>query len=213
MFDAVDGADEVTVGDGVGGLFEFPEVFAEAGDGGGRVEDDLGAVQAEGAGAFGKVAVVADVDADFGEAEVEDGEAEVAGAEVEFFPEAGRDVRDVALAVLAEVGAVVMDDGGGVVIDALLGALVDGHDEGDAMLAGDVAQEGDCGAVGDGFGGIVPADVLLGAEVGAGEDLLHADDLRAGLGGLADVSEVLFDHALADFVERSFGSGHVGGLD
>ena len=113
------------------GLLEFPEILAEAGDGGGGVEDDFGAVQAERAGAFGEVAVVADVDADFGEAEVEDGIAEVAGAEVELLPEAGRDVRDVRLAVLAEIGAVVVDDGGGVVVDALLLDLVDGDDEGD----------------------------------------------------------------------------------
>ena len=56
--------------------------------------------------AFGEVAVVADVDADLGEAEVEDRVAEVAGPEVELLPEAGRDVRDVGLAVLAEVRAV-----------------------------------------------------------------------------------------------------------
>src|ERR1043165_3982278 len=61
--DAVDGADKVLVGDGVGRLLELPEVFAEAGDGGAGVEDDLGAVQAQLAGALGEVAVVANVDA------------------------------------------------------------------------------------------------------------------------------------------------------
>src|ERR1019366_9831384 len=90
-------------------LFPYTTLFRS-------VEDDLGAVQAQGARAFREMAVVADVDADLDEAEVEDRKAEVAGAEIEFLPEAGSDVRDMSLAVLAEVGAVVVDDGGGVVI-------------------------------------------------------------------------------------------------
>ena len=107
--DAVDGGDEIAVGGGVRGLLQLPEIFAQAGDGGRGVEDDLGAVQAEAARAFGKMAVVADVDADLGEAEVEDGVAEVAGAEIKLLPEAGRHVGDVRLAVFAEVGAVVRE--------------------------------------------------------------------------------------------------------
>ena len=35
------------------------------------------------------------------------------------------------------------------------------------------------GTVGDRFGGVVPAGGLFGAEVGAVENLLQADDLRA----------------------------------
>src|SRR6266481_8911751 len=34
--DAVDSSDEVGVGDGMGGLLEFPKIFGESGDGGGR---------------------------------------------------------------------------------------------------------------------------------------------------------------------------------
>src|SRR5258708_21688791 len=34
--DAVDGGDEVSVGNGVSGLLEFPKIFREAGDSGGR---------------------------------------------------------------------------------------------------------------------------------------------------------------------------------
>ncbi len=52
--DAVDGADEITVGGGVGRLLQLPEIFAQARYGGARIEDDLGAVQTEGAGASGK---------------------------------------------------------------------------------------------------------------------------------------------------------------
>src|SRR5664280_336070 len=210
---AVDGADEIAVGDGVGGLLQLPQILAETGDGGRGVEDDLGAGQSQSARAFGEVAVVADVDADFDEAEVEDGEAEVAGAEVELLPEAGRDVRDVALAVLAEEAAVVVDDGGGVVVDACLLDFVDGHDEGNVILLRQILHEADGGSVGDGLGEIVPAGGLLGAEVGPVEDLLEADDLRAGPGGLLDISDVLIDHGLLGGGKRGVRRGGVSGLN
>src|SRR5581483_9563586 len=106
---SVDGADEVAVGDGVGRLFEFPQVFGQAGDGGAGIEDDLGACQAEAAGALGKVSVIADVDADLGEARAEHGIAEVAGAKIVLFPKAGQHLWNVDLAKLAQVGAVGID--------------------------------------------------------------------------------------------------------
>ena len=42
---AIDGPNEVAVGDGVGRLLQFPELFGESSHGGGRIENDLGAVQ------------------------------------------------------------------------------------------------------------------------------------------------------------------------
>ena len=125
--DAVAARHEVAVGDGVRRLLELPEVLRQAGDGRRRVEDDLGAVQAEQPRALGEMAVVADVDADRGEARLEHRVAEVARLEEVLLPEAGR-VRDVVLAVLAEIGAVGVVDRGGVVVDAGLLALVDRHD-------------------------------------------------------------------------------------
>src|SRR4026208_1633802 len=76
-----------------------------------------GAVEAEGPGALGEVAVVADVDADLADGRLEDRVAHVPGPEVELLPEA-LDVRDVGLAVLAQVRAVRVDHGGRVVVDA-----------------------------------------------------------------------------------------------
>ena len=105
-------------------------------------------------------------------------------------------MRDVGLAVLAEVAAVVVDHGGGVVVDAFLLDFVDGNDEGDVVLPGQVLHQPDGGAVGDGLGEVVPLGGLLGAEVGPVEDLLQADDLGAGFGGLLDVGDVLVDHGL-----------------
>ena len=111
-------ADEVAVGDRVRGLLELPQVLGQAGDRRRRVEDDLRAVQSEDARALREMAVVADVHADLAGRGVEDGVAEVARAKIELLPEAGPDVRDVVLAVFAEVRAVGIDDGGGVVVDA-----------------------------------------------------------------------------------------------
>ena len=141
------------------------------------------------------------------------GIAEIAGAEIELLPEARRDVGDVGLAVLAEVGAIVVDDGGGVVVHAFLLDFVDGHDQGDVMLPGQVLHQADGGPVGDGLGEVVPLGGLLGAEVGAVEDLLEADDLGAGFGGLLDVGDVLVDHGLLGGCERGVGRRGVGGLN
>jgi hypothetical protein len=87
--DTIDGGDEILIGDGVGGLLEFPEIFGEAGYGGGGVVDDFCAVEAEAAGAFWEMTVVADVDADSRETRFEDGIAGVARSEIKLFPEAG----------------------------------------------------------------------------------------------------------------------------
>jgi len=62
--DTIDRSDEITVSDGMCGLFELPEIFAQSGDRGRRIEYDLCSVQTKAAGSFGKVAVVANIDAD-----------------------------------------------------------------------------------------------------------------------------------------------------
>src|SRR5438067_5030935 len=92
-----------------------------------------------------------------GEIEVENRVAGVAGAEIEFLPETGRNMRDVGFAVFAEIRAVVVNDGGGVVINPLLLTFVDRNDEHDPVLAGEVAHELDGGAARDLFGRVVPA--------------------------------------------------------
>jgi len=134
--DTIDGGNEVAVGSGVCGLLELPKILAEPGDRGGGIENDLGAVKAKGAGAFGEVAVVADVNADFGEAEIEDGGAEVAGTEIKFFPEAGSDMRDMRLAIFSEIRAVVLNDRGGVVIDAFGFNFIERDNQGYAEFGG-----------------------------------------------------------------------------
>ena len=112
--DAVDGADEDAVGDGVGALDGLPGVvlaLAELGlfagvpaDGGGE-EEGFGALERGDAGAFGVPLVPADERADGAGGGVLGQEAEVAGGEVELLV-VERVVGDVHLAV----------DGGDVVL-------------------------------------------------------------------------------------------------
>ena len=208
--DAVDGSDEVAVGDAVGGLLEFPEIFAEAGDGGGGVEDDFGSVESEGAGSFGEVAVIADVDADGADFGFENGIAEVAGAEVELFPEARVAMGDVIFAVFAEISSVGVDDGGGVVVDAFDFDFVDGNDEDHLMFFRQLTHQLGGGSVGDLFGDVVPAGFLFGAKVGAVEELLEAENLHALFGGLFDHGDMFFDHGVTNG-GGVFGSGVSGG--
>src|ERR1700722_10380622 len=71
--DAIDRADVENIGNSRGGLFEFPQVFAEAGHRGAGIENDLGAVETKQAPAFGEMAVVTNIDADLADGGLEDG--------------------------------------------------------------------------------------------------------------------------------------------
>src|SRR4051794_23824623 len=148
------------------------------------------------------MAVVADVDADLRVGRLENGVAEVAGAEVELLPEAGSDVRDMVLAVLAEVGAVGVDDGGGVVVNAGLLFLVQRHDDDHAVLLRVLLHQLRSGAVGDFLDRVVPARALFGAEIRTRENFLHAQHLNARGAGLVDVLERALGLRLANGVER-----------
>src|SRR4030095_16470356 len=98
---------EVAVGDGMRGLLELPQVLRQPRDRCRWIEHDLGPVQPQQPGALREVTVVTDVDADRRVPRLEDRVSEVARLEKILLPEAGR-VRDVVLAVLAEIRAVVV---------------------------------------------------------------------------------------------------------
>src|SRR5439155_1522100 len=140
LSDAIDRADPVAVRDRVRGLLDEPKMHREPARGRRWDEDELRSVKAEHPRALGEVAVVADVHADLPHGGVEDRVAEVAGAEVELLPEAV-DVRDVRLAVLAEVLAVGVDDRGGVVVDAGLILFIHRDDQHHPVLPGQLLHE------------------------------------------------------------------------
>ena len=151
---------------------------------GGGVEEYLGTHEGGDAAGFGVPLVPADEDAEGGEAGFEHLVAEVAGGEVELLVVA-RVVGDVHLAVFAEVGAVGVDDSGGVVVEPL-GALFEHRaDEHHAQLLGQRHEVPRGGAVGDGLGEAEVLIALLVAEIERGKKLLEANDLCAAGGQLA----------------------------
>src|SRR5450755_2214717 len=135
---AIDGSDEVSVSGGVRGLFQFPQIFGEAGDRGRRIEHNLRAVQAQHARAFGKMPIVANVDSNAGKFRFEHGISKVAGREIEFLPEAGMHVRDVMLAILAKIGAIRIDNGGRIEIEARHLLFIYRNDNDHAMFGRDL---------------------------------------------------------------------------
>ena len=195
------------------GLLELPEILGQAGDRRRRIEHDLRAVQPERARAFGEVPVVADVDADLRERRLEHGISEVARTEIELLPESGLAVRDVRLAVLAEVLSVGVDHGGRVVVDPRLIFLVDRRHDHHPMLLRELAHQGNRRAIRYALGEVIPPCLLFGAEVRSVEELLQAEDLDLLARRLANERDMVVDHRLLDRRELAIGSEHVPRLD
>src|SRR5206468_2766139 len=129
------------------------------------------------------------------------------------FPEAGRDVRDMILAILAEVFSVGINHGGGVVIDACNLFFIDRHDDDHAMLLRNILKQFDGWAVRYFLDRIVPARLLLGAEVRSVEDLLHAENLHTLTSSVLNHFQVLINIRALDLLNRSICRRNVGGLD
>src|SRR3989442_8107240 len=107
---AIDGSDEIGVGDGVGGLLEFPEIFGETGDGGGGVVDNFRSIKAEDARAFREMAVVTYIYADSVVTSLENGVAGGSGSEKKLFPEARIAIGDAVPAAHSAVTATGLGD-------------------------------------------------------------------------------------------------------
>src|SRR5207237_8675583 len=161
----------------------------------GETAVELGAVQTESARTFGEVPVITDVDADFGDGRLDTGITRVAGAEVILLPESRGDLRDVMLAVLAEVLPVGVNDGGGVVVHAGVFDLVNRHHDHHAEPLRDVLKHFRGRTVRNWFGQLVPARLLLRAEVRPVEEFLQAQDLHALRARLLDERRVFGDNA------------------
>src|ERR1700674_3559317 len=83
----IDRTDEVSVGRGVRGLLEFPQIFRESRDRCGRIKNNFRAVQSEHSRAFRKVTVIADVHSDACILRLKDGITHVSGGEIKLLPE------------------------------------------------------------------------------------------------------------------------------
>src|SRR6266404_2502060 len=197
----IDGGDEISVGDGVRGLLKLPQVFGKSSDRGGRVVDNLGAVQAENARALRKVPVVADVHANPCIARLENRIAGIAGREIKFLPEARMAVRYVMLAILSEIAAIGVDHRRRVVVDAGHLHFVDRHHQHHLVLFCKLLHARNRRTVGHALRQLVPARLLFGAKVGTVEKLLQAQHLHFLLCGIGDEPLVLGDHFFFDFGE------------
>src|SRR6185437_7462154 len=116
---AINRAHKVAVRDRVRRLLQLPKVFAQTRNGGRRIKDDLRAIQPQRPRAFGKVPVIAGVNADLAEAEIKHRISQVAGPEVKLLPEARLQMRNVCLAVLAQVRAFAVNHRRRVVVETL----------------------------------------------------------------------------------------------
>src|SRR5262245_7796036 len=174
----------------MGRLFESPEIFAQASDGRGRIKHNLRSVQTEDARAFGKMAVVANVNADVGKLRFEYGVSQIARFEVKLFPEARGAMRYVMLSVLPQVRSISVDNGSRVVVDALQFFLIDRHNDRHAVFPGSLSHQLNGRSVWNLLDHAIPACGLLGAKVRAGEDLLHAENLNFLCRGLFDEFEM-----------------------
>src|SRR5215469_17961267 len=125
--------------------------------------------------------VVADVDADFGEAKVENRIPQIPRTKIEFLPEPRRNMRNVCFAVFPEVRTVALNYSCCVVINAFALNFVDWNDERNPQFRCEFAQELDGRSVRNALGEIVPTNRLLGAKVRTIENFLQAHDFRACL--------------------------------
>ena len=87
----------------------------------------MGPVEPEGPPAFGEMAVVADINADFAHGGVKDGVAAIAGTEVELLPET-LDVGDVLFAIFTQIASIGINYRGSVVQVARSGIFIHGQD-------------------------------------------------------------------------------------
>src|ERR1700676_2387328 len=107
---AINCAHEISVRHRVRRLLQLPQIFRESGNRGGRIKDDLRAVQTKDARAFRKMTVIANINSDRSMLGFENGIAQIARREVELLPESGMHVRDVVLAVLAQIASIRIND-------------------------------------------------------------------------------------------------------
>ena len=141
------------------------------------------------------MAVVANVDANLADRSVENRKVVVSGTEVELLPEAPN-VRNVVLAVLAEVGAVGVNHGGRVVEESRHLPLVHREHHHHAEFFGQCLEALGCRTVWDRLCVVVVLDVLNLTEIWSVEQLLEADDLGAVSCGLSSIFLMQLDHGL-----------------
>src|SRR5712691_10156017 len=122
--------------------------------------------------------VVADVHSDAAVARFKYGIAGIPRREIKLLPESRMAMRDVVLAVLAEILSVGIDHGSSVEVNARHLHLIHRHDQRHAVFLRKLPHVRDGWPAGHGLGKVVPLGLLLGAEVWPVEQLLEPEDLH-----------------------------------
>ena len=147
-----------------------------------RVKQQFRAHERHGASALGKPLIPADAHTDARVFRVPDLEAGVSRAEVIFFLVSGA-IRNVRLAIDAEVSSIRIDDGDRIEV-RVVRLLEEADGQHHVQLACDFREMTDGAIVGNAGGDAQVARVLFDAEIGCFEQLLDEDDLRALFCGL-----------------------------
>src|SRR5882724_476482 len=121
-------------------------------------------------------------------------------------------MRDVSLAILAQISSVGINHRSGVVKHTGHLLFVDRNDHRHLVFARYAAHQLSGWSIGYAFDKIVPVRVLLGRKVWSIEELLEANDLHALLRRVIDHRNVLIDHGLLDLLQWAFGWFFIGGL-
>ena len=114
-------------------------------------------------------------------------------------------MRNVVLAILAEIVAVGVDHGRGVVVDAGHLFFVNRDNDHHAVLLRHFLHQLRRRAVGNLFDGFVPACLLLSAKVRRRKDFLHAKNLHALFCGVFDHPKMFFYIQPYDVFDRRIG--------
>ena len=148
------------------------------------------------------MAVVANVNAELDVGGIEHRVPGIARLEEELLVKTGVDLRNVCLAVLAEVLSVRVDNRCSIEIHAGHVLFIERHDDYHGVLPGVVLHQLRRWAVGNLLGGCIPLAVLAWTEIGLGKDFLKTQHLHTLVGGALNKGNVCFEHALANLVGR-----------
>jgi hypothetical protein len=181
------------IGDSVGTLNGFPGIELGGADlrflvrvpaDAGGIKDNLRALQSGDAGTFGIPLVPTDLHANASEFGVEVEKAEIAGREIKFLV-VERIVGNVHFAIFAEVGAVGIENGAGIVVNAGGATFENGNDESDFLFFSDL-REALGGGARNGFGKIEEFRIFGAAKIFTGKKFVETDDLSAARCRFAD---------------------------
>ena len=173
-------------------LLNTPQVLRKTARSCRGIKDDLSTIEAECTPAFGKMSVVADVNADLANRRVENRIATITWAEVELLPKA-TDMRDVMLAVLTKISAICINNSRGIVENTWLLFFIHWQHHDHVQFFGQFLKSLG-GRAGDGLGVFVELGILDLAKIRAVEQLLEANHLGPLSRGLSGVILMCCDH-------------------